>query len=468
MSGNMLLPLSRRDFLRWSAGAVGTAGLLGPSLLSPPAARAFPPDPFFRGVVRMVYHENPWGQHPAAVEAVREAMARQFDRGGVNRYPDFDQEELKQAILRYNNLQGVLTTENVILGLGSAELLFMAADAYTSPRLPFLTEWVTYRIILQRAEQNRAEIVTVPLLADWKPDLDRMYDALKDAGDQGRRYGMVHFNVINNPAGTYLEQDAFDAFTRRVYDLGLDTVILCDDSDPEFIDPALEPRLFRAARHVAEGRNMLHIQTFSHIFGLTGLRIGYGLAPKEIVEKLDAHRIFSQINVLGEAAALASLENAEEQIRRCNRACMQSREQLYGALDALGLEYLPSQGHYNLINLQDMHSILAVLLLYAAKGVFVRWGFEWDLDNWIRVNPSNEYENERFLEALEWVLGRRDLRRVSPAEYLRGTEGSRLARAAVKAGFPEHVVTRVLHGSRNLAGGGQVPSGTWPPSVPGA
>jgi histidinol-phosphate aminotransferase len=434
--------LSRRDFLRLSAGALGTAGLVGPSLLSPPRVAAFPPDPLFRGIVRMVYHENPWGPHPAAVQAVREVMGRGLAFGGVNRYPDFPQDDLKQAVLRYNGLEGKLTSDNVILGLGSAELLFMATDAFSSPQVPFLTEWITYRIIIQRAEQNGAEIVTVPLRDNWEADLDRTYEAVKSAGDQGRPFGLVHFNVINNPAGTYLKQEAFSAFADRVYALGLDTVILCDDSDREYMDPALQPDLFRAAEDVVEGRNMLHVQTFSHIFGLTGMRVGYGFARREIVEKLEAHRIFSDINVLGHAAALASVEHAGEQIRRCNAACMESREQLYGALDRMGLEFLPSQGHYNLINLQDMDGTLAVLLMYTVKKVFVRWGFEWDLDTWIRVNPSTEYENDRFLDALTWVLGQKDLRGIPAAEYLGSSEGRRLTETAARAGFPRQVIAR--------------------------
>ncbi len=252
----------------------------------------------------------------------------------------------------------------------------------------------------------------------------------------------LHLKVTHNPAGSYLDRDTFRAFADRVYALGLDTIILCDDSDREFMDPALQPRLFNAARDVVAGKNMLHIQTFSHIFGLTGLRIGYGLARKDIAEKLEAHRIFSNMNVLGQTAALASVEHAGEQVRRCNAACMESREQLYGELDALGLEYLRSQGHYNLINLQEMDGTVAVLLMYLVKKVFVRWGSEWEMDNWVRVNASNIYENGRFIEALRWVLGQKEARGVPAAEYLGTTEGKRMAQAAVKAGFPQHVLAR--------------------------
>jgi len=431
--------LSRRDFLRWSAGAVGATGLFGPSLLLPSRVQAFPPDPFFRGVARMVYHENPWGPHPAAVEAVREVMSKRLAGGGVNRYHDFIHPQLKEAILRYNGLTGRLGPENVIIGVGSAEVLFLAADTFVSAERPLLTEWITYRIILQRAVQNDAEVVRVPL-REWRADLEAMADEARRANENGRPYGLLHFNVINNPAGTYLDKAAFRTFADEVYRSSPESVILCDDSDREYLEAGLQPDLFWAAEDVVRGSNMIHVQTFSHVFGLTGLRIGYALARRDVVEKLEAHRIFSGLNVLGQAAALASMSHAEEQCSRCRRLCSESRNHLYAELDALGLEHLRSQGHYILINLNDLDGTIAVLLMYLTDKVFVRWGSEWGLDNWIRVNPSTEYENTRFLHALQSVLDRRRLRGIAAADYLETAEGRHLARAAVSAGFPRHVV----------------------------
>lgn len=432
--------LSRREFLQRSAGLIGAAGLVGPALFHPAPARAFPPDEFFQGVARMVFHENPWGPHPAAMEAIGDVLRKGLAGGGVNRYPDEAQYELKRAILRYNGLDGVLTVDNVILGVGSAEVLFMAADAFTSPESPFLSEWITYRIILQRAEQNGAEVMRVSLLPNWTPDLDRMHAEAAGAQAGGRPFGLIHFNVINNPAGTYLEQETFDAFARRIYRDAPETVLLCDDSDWEFMDETEMPRRFRAARHVVEGRNMLHVQTFSHAFGLTGLRVGYGIAPERIIRRLEAHRIFAGTNVVGQAAALASLENAEEQTRRCNRFCGESRRQVYEILDALGLEYLPSQGHYILLNLGDLDGTMAVLQMYLLQKVFVRWGSEWELDTWIRVNPGTEWENGRFSQALTWLLSQRRLRGLAARDYLATAEGARVAREAVRRGVPAHVL----------------------------
>lgn len=431
--------ISRRYFLKAAAATLGALPIAGHELMAPPRAHAYPPDRSFENVARMVYHENPWGPHPAAVEAVREVLGKGPSGGGINRYDDFLQNELKRTVLRYNRLDDVLAPENVILGVGSAEVLFMAADTFTSPESPLLTEWVAYRIILQRAGQNKAEVVKVPLGPDWTADLSAMAKAVSNARTVGKRYGLVHFNVINNPAGTFLPQDGFDAFARSVYQQSPETIILCDDSDKEFMEPDKRPLLFQAAAHVREGRNMLHVQTFSHVFGLTGLRIGYGIARRDIIERMEAHRIFAGVNVLGHAAARASLEHADEQIARCNAECVASRNWLYDELDAMGLQYLPSQGHYILINLGTMDGTAAVLGLYNMHKVFVRMGSEWDLTNWIRVNPGTAYENERFISGLRAVLGKGP-RNVAWKEYRSTTAGAQLVRAAIRAGFPRHML----------------------------
>jgi len=374
-------------------------------------------------------------------------MGKGLSGGGVNRYGEFLDLELKEAILRYNGLAGTLTHENVVVGLGSTETLFMAADAFLSPEIPFMTEWPTYYVILDRAAQNRSEIVKVPLLDGWVPDLDGMAAEAARARREGRPYGLVHLNVINNPMGTFLRKDTFDAFARALYQASPETVLLCDDSDPEFMEPRFQPHMFQALEHVVPGYPMLHVQTFSHTFGLTGLRIGYAIAPREIIRRMEEHKIFSGVNVLGSAAARASLEHADEQIRRVNRLCTESRDDLYPQLDALGLRHEPSQGHYIMIDLADLNGTLAVLQMYLNHQVFVRWGMDWEMDNWIRVNPGTEWENARFIQALRWLLdnGRR-FRGADGREALAGSEGRRLAASALRAGFPGAMLARARSG----------------------
>lgn len=448
-----LVEVSRRDFLKWSAGIVGTAGVLGPAVLVPRPSHAFPPDPFFKGVVRMCYHENPWGPHPAAMEAIWETMdwaqtRRGLAGGGFNCFDQFLDLSLKQEILRYNKVDDVLTTDNVVLGLGSAEALFMAADAYSSPDSPFMTEWVAYRIIIQRAEENQANVVKVPLLnqpdptKQWAADLDTMAQMAAEAQSAGQPYGLIHFNVINNPGGSFLNKDKFRTFADSVYEHAPDTIILCDDSDREYMDPEARPELFRASDDVVAGKKMIHIQTMSHVFGLTGLRVGYALARKDIAEELEARRIFMCTNLLGHRAALASLINAEEQVARVNPLCVESRKRVYADLDALGIPYQNSQGQFISLDLGDIDGTIATLLMYIDKRVFVRWGMEWGLNNWIRMCPSTDYENGQFVSALKWILDTQSLRGVSPADYFGSTEGKNLIQAALRNGFPTQMLAQ--------------------------
>ncbi len=433
------LLLSRRHFLKLAGAASGLVPAVGSLLTVPERAKAFPPDTFFENIARMVYHENPWGPHPAAMEAVRAVVDKKAVSGGIHRFMDPSERDLKRAILRYNGVEHLLGPEHVILGLGSSEVLFMAADTFTSPERPLLTEWVTYRIIIQRAEQNQARVVRVPLKANWEPDLDAMKSEVAAACARGMPYGLVHFNLINNPAGTFLSKERFEDFAQSVYATSPETILLCDDSDREFMEGNKQPLLFTPIRHVVEGKPMLHVQTFSHIFGLTGLRIGYGIARTDIIQKMESHKIYQGVSITAHAAALASLAHADEQVQRCNKACCESRSWLYDKLNALGLEYLPSQGHYILINLHTMDGTVAVLLLYLLHKVFVRWGSEWGLSSWIRVNPSTAYENERFISGLRSILDRGP-HKVSISEFAATTEGSRLIATALTYGFPRYAL----------------------------
>jgi hypothetical protein len=98
-----------------------------------------------------------------------------------------------------------------------------------------------------------------------------------------------------------------------------------------------------------------------------------------------------------------------------------------------------------MIDLEDMDDVIAVLQMYLFRKVFVRWGMDWDMDKWIRVNPGTESENERFVSALKWLRGKkRKLRGITALEYLHCTEGKQLTRAALRAGFPPHMLRRVL------------------------
>lgn len=390
--------MNRREFLTLVLGAGASLALPRINL------RAFPPDWRLRGFIRMAYHENPIGPHPAVFSALEEVVRKTKEGRGIQRYAEELEGELKKWILKYNGVEGILSEDNVVLGIGSAEILFQVADAFCGKDRFILSEWPTYRIILQRAGHKiQAEggdpkdgIVKVPL-EDTGPDFHAMKKALKDD-----RIKVVHFNVINNPIGTPIEKVNFDEFVEYVSVNRPDVVIVADDSDPEFLDPELKKDFPRCQDYVVRGKPVIHIQTFSHAFALTGLRVGYAIARKDIAEKLEGARIKMGLNIMGFKAAIVSLENAGEQIRKSYDNNLQGREFLYSELGKIGLEFRKSQGLYMLID-TGIDSTEVFLKLFAKK-VLVRDAKEWEFKTSIRITPGTEDENKIFLRKLKETI----------------------------------------------------------------
>ena len=420
--------LSRRAFLKrlgLLAGGMWAASRFGNGFFQPKKAGAITADSFYsEGYQRMSFHENPVGPAEAALEAVRGVIS---DGGDIHRYPDFRHEDLVAEILAYNSAGETLGRENVVLGCGSWESLNQVCDAFLDPDSAFLTEWPTYHVILDRARMIGARIIKIPHTGDpSKPDLAAMRQALADNPD----IRLVHFNTINNPIGSFFTRNEFDEFARHVFANHPQAVIVADDSDPEFLDPEERGRYPRFLDYVEEGENLVHVQTFSHGFGLTGLRVGYAIAPAGLAEKLSARSIFANISTAGAAAALASLEDAGSQIRRSYENNREGREYLYREFDRLGLRYHRSQGSYVIFDTgQDGITVFGMRL---ARKIVLRPGEEWDMTTWLRVCPGLPEENENFVAVLEDVLGGM----VESAEnYLSGPEGKRVAHLALQFGI---------------------------------
>ena len=393
--------VTRRSFLRGAAGAAALAYGVSRS----PAAGAFPPDSFYDrfNLARMLYHENPVGPPPAALEAIRELIAR--GPAAARRLEDSDSADLVSALLRHNARARPsarrLSARNVLLTLGSAEGLFLAADTFVAGKT-LAVEWPSYRIVRERVLQQGGTVLDVPVGADWRPD----YDALKRALQEHPETGMVRLEAQNNPCGTVLQRGPFDDFARHVFREHPRTVILIDESDPEYMDAGQAARQPDFLRYVVEGRNLVHIQTFSHVFGLTGLRVGYAIAPPALIDRMRGKRIARPINVFGRAGALAALRDADSQVKRCAPVVQEGRRYLYGELDKMGLRYLSSQGQY--LFLDTGRSGTGVWASLIGLGVLTRYGREWGMEGWLRVCPGQPEENRRFIASLRTVLSQPD------------------------------------------------------------
>jgi histidinol-phosphate aminotransferase len=203
-----------------------------------------------------------------------------------------------------------------------------------------------------------------------------------------------------------LQRGPFDEFAKHVFEKHPKTVILVDESDREWMEPGQAEQMPNFIGFIARGKPLVHLQTFSHVFGLTGLRAGYLFAPARLVERMKAKRTANPVNVLGRVAALAALKDADSQIDRCRKLVSEGRNYIYSELDEMGLRYARSQGHY--VMLDTGVSGTAVWSELIAQGVLTRYGREWGKEGWLRVNPGLPEENERFIASLRAALGKAD------------------------------------------------------------
>ena len=405
------LELTRRQLIRRGAlGAAGATVLL--AAMRAGRADAYPPDSYYdqHNVARMLYHENPAGPSPAALEAVGAVIAR--GPASYARLQESDQADLVDAVLAYNRLRSAaahrLRPENVMLMHGSAEGLTLTADTFVGDGT-IVSEWPAYYVVRQRVWQAGGTVVDVPLRRDtWQPD----YAALKRALHDHPRAGLVHFNAQNNPTGRALDRGSFDDFCRYVFERHPHIVILADESDHEFMSTGPARNIPDFAAYVSAGENFVHLQTFSHAFALTGLRIGYLLAPRRLIDRMAARRIPRPVNVFGHAAALATLADRSSQIKRSYELIDHGREYLYAELTKMGLRYLSSQGGYVMVDTGRNGD--AVFGQLWGLGVLTRAGSTWDMDSWIRVCPGQPDENRRFIDSLRTVLAQPDPRHARP------------------------------------------------------
>ena len=273
--------ISRRRFATSVSAAVGAA-------LAPRAARSAPTDAS-GAVIDLSSNENPYGPSPAALEAMTRTQAV------ACRYPDAAEERLIEAIAAHH----ATIPERIVLGCGSSEVLRLCDAAFLGPGRTVVAAEPTFEAVLHYAKVTRAEAVTLPLTADFRHDLQAMARAC-DA-----RTGLVYVCNPNNPTGTIVGGDALEAFLEQV---PRTAVVVVDEAYHHFVE---DPAYRSAAPMLVRFPNLIVARTFSKIYGMAGMRLGYALASPANAEALRAQAAWGNINVAVAEAALASLADSE-------------------------------------------------------------------------------------------------------------------------------------------------------------
>lgn len=326
-------------------------------------------------ILKLASNENPLGMSPKAKKAVEAAI------GGIERYPD--QFDLIKAVAERTGL----VPNQVVLGNGSNDVLDLIARVFLAPGRSAVFAQHAFAVYPLATLSTGAELISTPA-KNYGHDLNAMRAAIRSDTR------IVWIANPNNPTGNFLPYPEVRAFLETVPPA---VVVVLDEAYNEYLPPA--ERVDTAA-WIKDFPNLVVTRTFSKIYGLAGLRVGYALASAEIADLMNRVRQPFNVNNLAIAAAVAALDD-HSFVAESYELNQRGMAQLLAGFKRLGLEYIPSSGNFITFKLADAAVINQKLL---KQGVIVRPIGGYGLPDWLRVTIGSEPENTRFLEALEKAL----------------------------------------------------------------
>jgi histidinol-phosphate aminotransferase len=329
------------------------------------------------GVVKLASNENPLGPSPMAVAALRAAI------DDLNRYPDGGSVQLTRKIADHHKV----TPDHIFLGCGSVEILNLLAYLFIRPGLNAITSEHAFAIY-ELADAASGGVTKTAPMKDYTFDLDAMGDLI----DQHTR--VIWLANPNNPTGTIYKRDAWERLLARLPD---HVVIVADEAYFEFVR---DPDYPNALNYLERIPNLIVLRTFSKIFGMAGLRVGYGVAHPEMVNLLNNVRQPFNINLLAQAAVLAAMDD-DEHVRRTLQVNLEGIEYLEREFRRLEIPFVPTQGNFFLVDVGDGVKVFNALL---RKGVIVRPMHGYKFPRHVRISVGLPEENRKLIAALEQVL----------------------------------------------------------------
>src|SRR5262245_48941183 len=315
--------ISRRGFIATAAMGAASAGSRFPLAVdAAPRISEARLEP-----LRLHRNESPYGLAPAAAAALKTAVdAKAF------RYPIEEPKALEEAIAKRFGLE----KENVLLGYGSIEILKMATEAFCNSARAAVVAEPTYEAVVSYRPFVHAQAIKIKLNADQKHDWARMLRASRGAG-------LIFFCNPSNPAGTFIDKHATERFVRR---LPRGVVLLSDEAYGDYVEA---PDWESCLRYVKEGLPVVVSRTFSKIYGMAGIRIGYAIGRKDLIARMAKRRLANNPNQLAVAAATAALKNDGEFVARVRKMNGEVRDYVSHEVSAIGLKPIPSQTNFLMI-----------------------------------------------------------------------------------------------------------------------
>lgn len=329
-------------------------------------------------IIKLASNENPLGCSPKVQEAIKNLADK------VNLYPDASNFELKKALSKHLGVD----TQKIFCGTGSDLLIRIICSLFVDPG----DETIMGEVSFQRYEDSTVLMggkpVKIPMI-NHRLDVEAMVSAINE------RTKIIWFCTPNNPTGSIITKKELFSVLDRIPE---NVVIVMDEAYYEYVTDKDFPQTIPL---LEKYRNMIILRTFSKAYGLAGLRLGYGVANEEIAKYMNTVIGPFDTNIVAQAAAVAALEDTDF-LKRVIEENTEGREYLTKEYERLGLEYIPSQTNFIMVNIgRDDKEVFNQLL---RKGIIVRPGFLFGMNGWMRVSIGTMEQNKRYIKELEEIL----------------------------------------------------------------
>ncbi len=335
--------------------------------------------------IKLASNENPLGPSPRALAAIRDGLDT------LGQYPDGNGHYLKEALAAHHHTR----PDAITLGNGSNEILVLLAEAFLGPGVAAVYDQYSFVVYRLAVQATGAEARVAPSRsAQHAQPLGHDLDAMRSLVDADTR--IVFIANPNNPTGTWCDEDELRAFVSGV---PADTIVVVDEAYAEYVSGDGYPRV---AAWLDEFPNLVVTRTFSKIYGLAGLRIGYAISHPAVAEILNRVRQPFNVNSLAQRAALAALQDTAH-IDESRSVNAQGLGFLSAGLADLGFRVLPSVGNFVLVDMGTAAAPFCEALLRV--GIIVRPVANYGLPNHLRISVGLPAQNRRLLDALRAIYG---------------------------------------------------------------
>ena len=382
----MSTTVSRRHFVGGLAAALGYIGTHStiPVAGQTPAARPARRRPRlslaeYDAAAKLAYNENPNGPSESVMKAMTNAF--RFD----NRY-NFPDGDIVQAIAAHHAVE----PENLLLGAGSSEILQVAGRTFLHDGRKVVGVEPTFADVYEYASGVHAESIILPLDKSYRQDIPALIRATRA---NHRDVGFVYLCTPNNPTGIVVTKQEIRQLLDGIPD---DVPVLIDEAYHHYVE---HPDYATSIPYVAEGRQVIVTRTFSKVYGLAGMRLGYAVAPKALIDRMRPHCTGS-INALvmwAGAAALADTAAAA----RVRESTLQLRKKTTAELERLGYAVLPSDANFFMVHIRQ--EVAPVIDAFRSRGVLVGRPFPPMLEH-LRVSVGTPDEMDRFVAAFKQIV----------------------------------------------------------------